>query len=191
MSGELQYRHAAKILEAGGVIAYPTEGVYGLGCLPDDPEAVARLLDIKGRKVTAGFILIAPHEALLGEWIAPTATEYERLQSRWEYPVTWIVTAARATPEYLTGGRNTVAVRISDHPVVAGLCYAVGSALISTSANRSGRPAARHLLGVRKQLGRALDLVVPGALGRHEGPSEIRMAQDNRVIRPRRVPLSN
>lgn len=187
MPGTLLYKQAARVLEAGGVIAYPTEGVYGLGCLPDDRAAVERLLNIKGRKATAGFILIAPHAALLTPWIAPTAAELDKLNSTPGYPVTWIVTAAPDTPDYLTGGRTTVAVRVSDHPVVRELCYAAGSALISTSANLSGRPAARHLFTVRKQLGDALDMIVPGALGQSDGPSEIRVAQTDQVIRARRI----
>jgi len=191
MPTNLVTRKVARILFAGGVVSYPTEGVYGLGCLPDDPSAVARLLTIKGRSGSAGLILIAPALEYLEEWLAPTGPELERLLAPTTYPITWIVTAASDTPDYLTGGRNTVAVRISDHPVVKDLCIAASSALISTSANRSGRPAARSALMVHRQLGEELDFIVTGALGTASGPSEIRMAQDNRVLRSRHIALSD
>jgi L-threonylcarbamoyladenylate synthase len=190
MPSQQLIQKAARVLHNSGVIAYPTEGVFGLGCLPDDRAAVAKLLAIKGRSVSAGLILIAPDYAFVEDWIDPTELETERLTQTQDYPLTWIVTAAASTPDYLTGGRTTLAVRISPHPVVATLCCAVGSALISTSANRSGRPAAKHISVVRKQLGRELDLIVTGALGISNGPSEIRVAQDNRVIRARHVALS-
>ena len=191
MASQQLIQQAARVLHNSGVIAYPTEGVYGLGCLPYDLAAVAKLLALKGRSVTAGLILIAPDYELIEDWIAPTAQEVQRLTQAHHYPITWIVTAAPSTPVYLTGGRPTLAVRISAHPVVADLCCSVGSALISTSANRSGRPAARHINVVRKQLRRDLDLIVPGSLGGTSGPSEIRVAQDDRVIRARHVALSD
>jgi L-threonylcarbamoyladenylate synthase len=185
MSFSLPIDNAARILLAGGIVAYPTEGVYGLGCLPGNGAAVARILSIKGRSATAGLILISPDYELLDPWIDPTKEEEQRLRSREDYPITWIVTAAPSTPEWLTGGRQTLAVRISEHPVVAALCTGAHSALVSTSANRTGRPAATQIFGLRKQLGELVDCIVPGPLGKAAGPSEIRIAQDDRVIRPR------
>lgn len=184
MTSVFSIQRAARILLAGGVIAYPTESIYGLGCIPDHWDAVAHLLDIKGRRTQAGLILISPNFTLLEEWLAPTAQEMRRIESTTALPVTWVVTAHPATPDWLTGGRRTLAIRISKHPVVGALCDATGSALVSTSANRSGRPPARSTLTARKSLGSQVDYVVPGALGNAPGPSEIRMAQDNRVLRP-------
>jgi L-threonylcarbamoyladenylate synthase len=180
-------RRAAGLLAEGGVIAYPTEGVFGLGCLPHFGDAVEHILAIKGRSAKAGLILVAADYSLLSDWIAPTPAEHARLDSQSsssaEHAITWIVSAHRYTPEWLTGGRKTVAVRISKHPVAAALSRAAGSALVSTSANRSGRPAAMSTLAVRKIFANQLDMVVPGALGGASGPSEIRVAQDDRVIR--------
>ena len=184
MTSSVIIRRAARILYAGGVIAYPTEGVYGLGCLPGNHDAVERLLDIKGRSHQAGLILVAPIYELLAEWLAPTKKEYRRLMEPTPRPVTWVVTAASGTPDYLTGGRPTVAVRLSQHPTVAELCLSVDSALTSTSANRTGRPAAMSALAARAQLGRMLDYVVVGELGDGKGPSEIRVAKDGRILRP-------
>jgi L-threonylcarbamoyladenylate synthase len=184
MSGSFHIRRAAEVLYEGGVIAYPTEGVYGLGCLPGDGDAVERLMNIKGREQSAGLILLAADLELLEEWIAPSALEIERLEQPHSYPTTWIVTAAAHTPDWLTGGRPTVAVRITDHPVAAALSLAADQALVSTSANRSGYPAARSALLTRLRLGQELDYVVSGALGNAAGPSEIRVAIDNTVLRP-------
>lgn len=176
-------RHAAGVLHAGGVIAYPTEGVYGLGCRPDDGRAVHHLLELKQRPVSAGLILIAASLEQLTDWIEPTPRERRRLAAPDRNPVTWLVTAGPLTPEWITGGRPTVAIRVTRHPVAAGLCVASGLPLVSTSANRRGKPPARSALGARLRFGRHLDLVVGGTTGGAAGPTEIREAASGRVIR--------
>lgn len=187
MATKIAIQHAARILHAGGVIAYPTEGVFGLGCLPDDFAAVERLLAIKGRTRQAGLILIAADIELLAKWIAPNPAERKRLAQHTKVPTTWIVTAASATPEWLTGGRDTLAVRISTHPLVAELSRAADSALVSTSANRSGHRPAKSTLQARHWLGKQLDYVVSGATGGASGPSEIVVALSGQVIRPKKT----
>jgi L-threonylcarbamoyladenylate synthase len=177
-------RHAAAVLHAGGVIAYPTEGVYGLGCRPDDGYAVEFLLELKQRPLSAGLILIAANLDQLDGWIAPTPEESRQLLSApGQQPVTWIVTAGPRTPEWITGGRDTVAVRVTRHPVAAGLCLAGGLPLVSTSANRRGKTPARSALAARLRFGRQLDLIVGGSIGGNPGPTEIRAAASGRVVR--------
>ncbi|MCC7257838.1 MAG: Sua5/YciO/YrdC/YwlC family protein [Gammaproteobacteria bacterium] len=176
-------RRAARVLRAGGIVAYPTEAVYGLGCNPDDEAALRRLIAIKGRSARAGFILIAATAGQLQGWIAPTAAEQRRLASPTRTPVTWVVRAGARAGRLLTGRRATVAVRITTHPVAAGLCRAAGMPLVSTSANYHGRPPARTALGVRRRLGRELDLIVPGPTGGRLRPSEIRLAATGEVLR--------
>jgi L-threonylcarbamoyladenylate synthase len=185
MTNPIQISQAAAVLHSGGVIAYPTEGVYGLGCLPENAAAVQHILAIKRRKITAGLILIAPDYELLEDWLAPSAAELRNVLSAQSSPVTWIVNAAAHTPVWLTGGRTSLAVRITQHPIVSALCDAADSALVSTSANRTGHPAARTALQVRYWLGKQLDYVVSGALGGAAGASEIRVALDGKVIRPK------
>ena len=187
MTSALAIQHAARVLQAGGVIAYPTEGVFGLGCLPHDFEAVQHLLSIKGRRAQAGLILVAADIERLAEWIAPDANELKRLTQKKSVPTTWIVTAAPATPEWLTGGRDTLAVRISSHPIVAALSRATNSALVSTSANRTGHRPAKSTLQARHWLGKQLDYVVSGAIGGASGPSEIVVAHSGQVIRPKKT----
>jgi L-threonylcarbamoyladenylate synthase len=184
MTNSFQIKQAAKLLFNGGVIAYPTEGVYGLGCLPDDSAAVERILDIKRRSMSAGLILVAPDYELLSEWIAPTDAELHHVLEARDKVITWVVTAHATTPDWLTGGRSTLAVRMSAHPVIADLCYATNSALVSTSANRTGHRAAKTALQSRYWLGNQLDYVISGGLGNAAGASEIRMAHDGKVIRP-------
>ena len=185
MTASIPIARTARLLLDGGVIAYPTEGVYGIGCIPAYGEAVERIFAIKGRRADAGLILVAPAIEYFSPWIAPAPEELDRLFRPTDYPTTWIVTARADCPAWLTGGRMTLAVRLTEHPVVAALVAASGSALVSTSANRSGRPPARSALQARRFLGDCLDAVVGGPLGNATGPSEIRVALDDRLIRPR------
>ncbi len=175
--------YAAAVLHAGGLIAYPTEGVYGLGCCPGDQAAVLRLLMLKRRPVEAGLILIAACLDQLAGWIEPSTAEARRLDSMNAAPLTWLVTAGPLTPVWISGGHSTVAVRVTRHPIAAGLCLASGMPLVSTSANRRGKPPARSALGARVRFGMQLDLIVGGPTGSLGGPTEIREADSGRLIR--------
>lgn len=178
----LHLRRAARIIHDGGVVAYPTEGVFGLGCDPDHYDAVSRILTLKERAVAAGLILIAADREQLDDWIAPTAGENSALSGPDEF-VTWIVTAGPLCPDWITGGRSTCAVRITRHPVAAALCRATDMALVSTSANRHGHGAATSALAVRRLFGQHVDFIVPGTTGGATGPSEIRSARTGKVLR--------
>lgn len=189
MSRPHQLRLVCRVLAAGGVIAYPTEGVYGLGCDPLNHEAITRLLTLKGRSPDKGLILIAASLEQLEPWLAPLSnTVRARLRRSWPGPVTWVVPAARRVPAILTGGRGSLAVRVSAHPVCRQLCEVWGGPLVSTSANRHGRPAARSALQVRRRLGRGVAHIVSGPLGGLAGPTTIRDALGNRVLRAGALP---
>lgn len=177
-------RQAARVVLGGGVIAYPTEAVFGLGCDPGCEEALRRIVAIKGRPDRSGFILIAADPVQFEGWIAPCPEESRRIATPHAGPLTWVVTAGpRATP-LLTGGRDTLAVRVIAHPLAAGICRNAAMPIVSTSANRHGRPPARTTLEVRSRLGAVVDLVVPGATGGARRPSEIRDARTGAVLRP-------
>jgi L-threonylcarbamoyladenylate synthase len=177
-------RQAANILWQGGVIAYATEGVWGLGCLPQNLEAIQRILDIKQRAADKGLILVAAQAAQLEPYLAPIHDQaWKRMMASWPGPVTWVVPAASWVPAPITGGRKTVAVRVSAHPVVRGLCKAADSALVSTSANRSGKHPARSALEARMGFGLLVDDIVPGKIGASAGPTEIRDALSGKVLR--------
>lgn len=171
---------AARIINNGGVVAYPTEGVFGLGCLPDDMAAVERILTIKQRDPSKGLILIAASAAQLEPWIdadfdLPAATSS---------PVTWIVPASHAVPVWIKGRHLGIAVRISSHPVARALCEASGSALVSTSANISGRLPVTSRYTLRRQFHALVDCIVPGDCGSAGGASEIRDLRSGLTLRP-------
>lgn len=178
----LHLRQAARVIHDGGIIAYPTEGVFGLGCDPDRHEAVVRILALKERTASAGLILIAADRGQLDGWIDPTKDE-ERAMSGTDKAITWVVTADPQCPQWITGGRPTCAVRITQHPVAAGLCAEADLPLVSTSANRHGQSAATSSLAVRRRFGRHVDFIVPGAIGSARGASEMRIARTGAVLR--------
>jgi L-threonylcarbamoyladenylate synthase len=165
---------AAREIRAGAVIAYPTEAVWGLGCDPWNEAAVDRLLAIKNRSVDKGLILVADtirqfdflFEDFPQDWI-------DRMASTWPGPNTWLVPHQDLLPEWVTGEHDTVALRVSDHPLV-----------ISTSANPQGRPAARTRIRVEQYFRGQVDLVLGGALGGRKNPSLIRDLVTGEVVRP-------
>ena len=176
-------RQVQRILQAGGVIAYPTEAVWGLGCNPWKPEAVERLLLLKQRPVEKGLILVAgsmeQFEFLL--WDLPHS-QLAKLQLSWPGPNTWLVPHQRRLPPWITGDHATVALRVSDHPQIRQMCAITGP-LVSTSCNPAGRPPARKRLRVEQYFHGYLDDIVPGALGQQRNPSIIRDLQTDTVIR--------
>lgn len=176
-------QRAGGIIRAGGVVAYPTEGVYGLGCRPDDAAAVLRIIDIKQRDPLAGVLLIAADAGQLEGWadLQPDAPD---LTSSPDQPVTWIVPATSAVPLWIRGSHAGVAVRITAHPVAAALCREAGMPLVSTSANESGRPPARSAYVLRRNFRNLVDFIVPGRCGPAHGPSEIRDLASGKVLRP-------
>lgn len=178
-------RQASYVLLRGGVIAYPTEGVFGLGCLPDDIDAVARILAIKQRNPSKGLILIVARPEQFDDWIDPAVrgTLPEPDPGR---PVTWIVRAAAGVPAIVRGDNPGLAVRITTNPVAAEICDAVDMPIVSTSANIAGRPVARNSFILHRNFRRLVDYVVPGECGPASGPSEIRELETGSVLRPGR-----
>lgn len=177
-------KHAARIIRSGGIVAYPTEAVYGLGCDPWNVEAVLRLLDLKQRPIGKGLILIGASWAHLRPFLTPLTPDIRnRVERTWPGPVTWLLPASDETPVWLRGQHASIAVRITAHPIAAALCQAVDTALVSTSANLSGRPPTRSALRVRRALGHELDYLLVGPLGSQQRPTEIRDARTGTVLR--------
>lgn len=181
----LHLRHAVQALRAGGVIAYPTEAVWGLGCDPFDEQAVRRVLDLKQRSEAKGLIIIAADIAQIEPWLQELdAAQKAAVLNTWPGPYTWVVPAESA-PSWLRGRHASLALRVSAHPGVQALCRAWGGPLVSTSANRSGQPPVRDALQLRRQFGDGLAYILPGRLGGDAKPSEIRDAVSGTVLRPR------
>lgn len=176
--------HAADVLLRGGVIAYPTEGVFGLGCLPDDERALRRLLDIKRRDAGKGLILIAADANQFKGW-ADLPDGRTLPDPDPTHPTTWIVPPGPNATPTLCGEHSTLAVRITTNPTASALCRAVDSPLVSTSANLSGKPTARNRFVLQRQFADVVDYVVPGDCGPASGPSEIRDFTSGKTLRPR------
>lgn len=172
-------------MRAGGVIAYPTEAVYGLGCDPFNPRAVLRLLQVKARALEKGLILIAATLNDFAPLLQPLPANLRRqVEASWPGPVTWLLPVSAACPEWLTGGRDTLAVRVPGHVQSLALCRALGQPLVSTSANPSGGRAARSAFAVRRLFDDRLDYILAGPVGGRRNPSEIRDGRTGAVIRP-------
>lgn len=171
----MHIRQAVSALRRGGVIAYPTEGVWGLGCDPFDPNAVAKVLELKQREVTKGLILIAATIAQCEPYLGVlTPAQRDLLDRGWPGPQTWVIPHGGTLPGWVTGYKPTVALRVSAHPIVAALCRTFGGPLVSTSANPSGRTPANSSLQVRRYFSDRLDYILPGKLGGQSGPTPIR-----------------
>lgn len=177
---------AAAAMHGGGIIAYPTEGVWGLGCNPMDDAAVTRLLTIKQRNIAKGLILIAADEAQLASFVDLDALPPARLaevRASWPGPNTWIVPASASAPAWITGAHRGIAVRVSAHPEVIALCNAFGGALVSTSANLAGAPSPTHRNALDPALLAEIDGVSEGETSGRSAPSTIRDALSGHVLR--------
>lgn len=177
-------REAARAIHGGGIIAYPTEAVYGLGCDPLDGAAVRRLLALKGRPAGKGLILIAADFDQLRPYVGQLEKPLmKQVLESWPGPNTWILPAARSLPGWLTGSHDSLAVRVTAHPVAAALCRRCNCPLVSTSANPSGHRPARTSLAVRRLFPSGVDLIVSGEVGSLSRPTPIRNAASGRLVR--------
>lgn len=177
---------AIAALHKGGVIAYPTEGVWGLGCDPRDEAATLRLLALKQREVGKGLILIAADEAQLSPFVAMhllAPAQREAVRASWPGPNTWIVPASAHAPAWITGDHDGIAVRVSMHPVVVALCEGFGGALVSTSANIATLPSPRTRAELDPRIVAGVDAVAHGETGGLLHATPIRDTRDGRSLR--------
>lgn len=175
---------AVAVLRQDGIIAYPTEAVWGLGCDPDSTTALTRLLALKQRDPAKGMILVAAGLEQLLPWLDGLSMDQRRrLEQPSDTPTTWLVPDNGRAHQLVRGDHQQVALRVSRHPLVAQLCRAYGSPLVSTSANRAGEPAAMSSAQLRATFGDGLDAVLEGTLGGHERPSTICDLLTGQVLR--------
>ncbi|MCJ8169363.1 L-threonylcarbamoyladenylate synthase [Atopomonas sediminilitoris] len=183
MPSSVVLSHAARIINAGGVVAYPCEAVWGLGCDPWDGEAVARLLLLKQRPAHKGLILVSGAIEDFAWLLHDLAqAKLSELRLSWPGPHTWLVPHQGRVPVWISGDSDCVALRVSAHPGIAALTALTGP-LVSTSANIAGHPAARSRLRVEQYFHAALDAIVPGALGDAANPSMIRDLMTGATLR--------
>jgi len=181
---KLDIENAVECLREGKLIAYPTEAVYGLGCDPYNETAIHQLLELKGRRTQAGFVLIASRFSQLEPWITQLdAALIERAMQTWPGPVTWLFPRAAHVTDYVAGAHPTIALRITAHQPSRELCEAFGSALISTSANPSTDQPARSAGQVADYFGYRIAGILDGELGHADKPSEIRDLVSGKIIR--------
>lgn len=172
---------AAAIINNGGVVAYPTEAVWGLGCLPSNDAAIGRILSLKQRPWQKGLVVVAASLEQLLPWLEPLSrADLELVEATWPGPVSWVLPCKASVSTWLKGEHNTLAVRVSAHPLVRALCEQTGP-LVSTSANPAGLEPARTFDEVQNYFKDSLDYILPGALGGHAQPSEIRTLDGQRL----------
>lgn len=177
---------AARLLHDGGVLAYPTEAVFGLGCDPNNREAFERIFALKQRPATQGVLLIAAEFGQVQRYIdmdAIPADLLQKVRASWPGPNTWIFPRSAEVPAWVAGSHPGIALRVTAHAPAAALCRAFGGALVSTSANPHGQAPARDARTVMGYFGDALDGLLEAPLGGQESPTTIRDALTGAIIR--------
>ena len=177
---------AAALLRGGGVLAYPTEAVFGLGCDPRNVAAFERLFALKQRPPTQGVLLIAADFAQVERYIALDAVPADimrQVRASWPGPNTWIFPRSPDVPDWIAGAHSGIALRVTAHPPAAQLSRAFGGALVSTSANPHGQPPARTAQAVQTFFGQSLDGLLDAPLGGLASPTVIRDALTGTIVR--------
>ena len=170
------YLQATDALNQGGVIAYPTESCFGLGCDPDNEQAVEKILEFKQRPKEKGVILIASDYSQLTRYIDDKAIPQDKryqVFSHWPGPFTLLLPIKKGVPDFLTGQFDTLAVRVTAHPIARELCRRFGKPIVSTSANLSGQDSAKSAQEVANVFGTQLDYILAGSIGASDKPSTI------------------
>jgi len=161
-----EVRRAAQILRAGGLVAFPTETVYGLGADASNAKAVSRLYAVKRRPATHPVIIhfASPKDAL--SWASGVPESAHQLAKRcWPGPLTLILKRSPLAQDFVTGGQTTVGLRVPSHPVARQLLKEFAGGIAAPSANRFGRVSPTTAAHVREDLGQDVDQVLEGAAG--------------------------
>lgn len=182
-----EFAAARTALANHGVIGYPTEAVYGLGCAPYDEVAVRKLLAMKQRSADKGLILIAADYSQLLSYVDDSKIAQDKrftVLSQWPGPVTLVLPARPDVPRFLRGAHDTIAVRVTAFEPARRLCKALGTALVSSSANVQGEQALTTAEQVERAFGAQLDWIMPGSVGGNAQPSRILNPLTGDLIRP-------
>ena len=160
---EATLAEAVDVLRHSGVVAYPSDTVYGLGAAASDARAIGRVFAVKDRDAEKAFSLLLADAADL-EPLCAQVPFLARVfaQHYWPGPLTLVLRRSPAFESAALGGGDTVAVRVPDHSLLRDMIRALGEPITGTSANRSGRPACRSAEEVERDLGDAVDLIIDG-----------------------------
>jgi L-threonylcarbamoyladenylate synthase len=173
---------AARQIWAGDILAYPTEAVYGLGCDPLNETAVLKLLALKQRPIEKGLILIASDFAQLEPFLEVDEKILRRVLPTWPGAVTWVMPTQAWVPKWLTGEHQSLAVRVTAHPLAKALCQYSKMPLVSTSANPSSKKPAMNPLQVRNYFAGQVKIIV-GATGGNKNTTSIYNAKTGECLR--------
>ena len=167
---------AAECLKQGGVIAYPTEAVFGLGCDPNNADAVARIIAIKNRSVSQGVIVVAKDWQQVSHYVDTTAVPPHSLRAalnQWPAHLTQLFPKSAKAPSWITGNHESIALRITAHQDIIALCMQADMPIVSTSANRHGKSTLLDIDALVAELSDEIDLILDRSLGKATGPSPI------------------
>ena len=174
---------AVKTVQRQGVIAYPTEGVWGLGCDPYSRIAVDKILNLKKRSVDQGLLLVAKDIGQFDLFLEGLKRKnYEELDRNWPGPITYLVPDNGSAPRWVVGEHKTLGLRVSDHPLIKTLCALTGP-LVSTSANISGFPPIKSVNEIEEVFDQEIDYVLAGELGKLGKPTQIKNILTGEVLR--------
>jgi len=178
---EYAIKKASEVLRQGGIMAYPTDTVYGLGVIYDNEEALRRLIELKGRPLTKGLLLITGSVESLGMIVEEIPSEITDIIRRyWPGPLTIIFKARDNISEYITGGSGKVAIRIPGESFALEFVKKTGLIITSTSANPSNKPPGNDIEDIISYFPKGLDLIIDG--GRLSGkPSTIIEVIDGKI----------
>ena len=182
MASDFSIRHAAHIIRRGGIIAYPTDTIYGLGCDPYNQDAVARLKRIKQRPSHKQFILLAGDIDQIKPFTHLSKEQQKAITENIE-PTSWVVEARQNVPAWLVNDSNTITIRLCRQNDVQLLCHILGHAIISTSANLAGKTPARNALELHQNFHNTIDKIMANNQKLTAKPSKIIRLCDNLVIR--------
>ena len=155
-------KEAAQILLSGGIIGLPTETVYGLAACALNQSAVSKVFAVKGRPTSHPLIVHLPPEEDLNKWGVFTPDALRLARAFWPGPLTLLVERTKMVPDWVTGGRDTVALRVPSHPVAIALLQAVNTGLVAPSANKFGKVSPTTAQHVLDDLGDSVDLILDG-----------------------------
>ncbi len=182
MASDFSIRHAAHVIRSGGIIAYPTDTIYGLGCDPYDAAAVDELNKLKQRPLNKQFILLAGDIEQINPLVLLNEEQQTRIIQTTE-STSWIIDASPQAPAWLTDKQNTLTIRISKSAFIKKLCTKLGHAIISTSANPSGKKPASNSLELHRYFHNSVHKILAHQQKLNAQPSKIIRLCDNHIIR--------
>jgi L-threonylcarbamoyladenylate synthase len=184
---------AVEALRAGDLVAFPTETVYGLGANANDPSAVRKIFEVKGRPATHPVIVHIDDPRYLQRWVRDLSDAGMKLaEAFWPGPLTLVAKRAPAVNDVVTGGQDTVAIRVPSHPVAQQLLNTFGGGIAAPSANRYGRVSPTRAEHVREEFGDEVKIIIDGGDCKVGLESTIISCVEEvpRILRPGSITLS-